>query len=202
MAGARDITRLVPPAYQEYAANLLADRGFRSMSAIERGVLHSIRLECWVNECVPSDPAALARVLGLDGAEVAAGLTSRVLRYLARKESPESVLVCPQLDAYRAQLDERRAKLSDGGRRGAEHTNQVRRDRSVYRTSGHPDSQPVAHPGTEGVGHPDGPLSTVQNSSNQNSVYRDEHSKFLDEMNGLAPFEQTGARRGNGSAHA
>lgn len=204
MASAHENERRNPPAYQEYAADLLADRGFRSMSAAERGVLFSMRLECWCNRSVPADPASLARVLGLEASEVKDGLTERVLRYFEAQEGAECVLVCPQLDAYRTRLDERHAKMSEGGRRGADHTNQSRRDRIGSRGLGHPDALPDGHPAHDGGGHPGGLLSRAEQSrAKQNrtaSIGRsNEHADFIAALEGPALFE-AGARSGRATA--
>lgn len=192
------------PCYQEYAADWLADRGFRSMSAVERGVLYTLRLETWVNGSVPADPAALARVLGLDLAEVQAGLTQRVLRYFRAEEGVEPVLTCPELEDYRRHLNERHAKLSDAGRRGAGVTNQVRRDRVARPDVSQPDGLPDGYhagdpdglPASQQRGHPDGPLSRAeQSTAEQNLAYRDDADPFLKELEGPSEFEQAAAAR-------
>jgi hypothetical protein len=59
-----------PPAFQEYPASILAERNFRLMSLPERGLLFTIRLECWVNGSVPSLPDELAKYLGLNPTDV------------------------------------------------------------------------------------------------------------------------------------
>lgn len=59
-----------PPAYQEYAASMIADQRFRAMSLAERGLLYTMRIECWVNHSLPKTPEKLAKVLGLEIAEL------------------------------------------------------------------------------------------------------------------------------------
>jgi hypothetical protein len=185
-----------PPAYQEYAATMLADRGFRSMSAAERGVLFTMRLECWVNGSVPADPTSLARVLGIEVAEVKRALTPRVLRHFDEAmHDEERVLVCPQLDDYRRQLEERQSRMSAGGRRGAVHTNQARRDRPK---AGHPDDYPDALPDGPPDGPPDGVLSIDKTSTAKTrtaSLERDD--AFVAALEGPASFE-IGGGRGSG----
>jgi len=206
MAEPRENGRRAPPAYQEYAADLLADRSFRSMSAAERGVLFSMRLECWTNRSVPCNPLELARVLGLQESEVTEGLTARVLRYFEAQEGPERVLVCPQLDDYRRQLDERHSRMSAGGRKGADHTNHSRRDRANQSDNAHPDGHPVSHqtarpdghPACNQTAHPDGALSKEETSPAEKSkdkLVDDGHTDFRDAMSGPAPFEEAAARR-------
>lgn len=43
------------PAYQEYAATILAQLSFRTMTLQERGLLYTMRLECWVNMRLPQN---------------------------------------------------------------------------------------------------------------------------------------------------
>lgn len=107
------------PAYQEYAASVMAKTQYRVLSLSERGLLYTLKLECWVNRQMPADPATLARVLGFDVAEVAAALP-QVLPFFAI-DGP--ALSCPELDDYRAHIDGRREKLSEAGKKGAAKTN-------------------------------------------------------------------------------
>lgn len=51
--------RETPPAYQEYAADMLSNRHFRMMTLQQRGLLYTLRLECWVNGSVPCDLTSL-----------------------------------------------------------------------------------------------------------------------------------------------
>mgnify|MGYP007026270862 FL=1 len=50
-----------PPAYQEYASTMLADISFRSMNMEARGLLYTMRLECWANGRMPSEIESLDR---------------------------------------------------------------------------------------------------------------------------------------------
>lgn len=110
------------PAYQEYAAAMLARAEFRVLGLAARGLLYTLRLECWVNVRLPSDPVRLARVLGLPAAEVEQALAelNPFFTMLAGD------LRCPELDDYRAHLDERRQRQAAGGRAGAAKTNGAR----------------------------------------------------------------------------
>lgn len=53
------------PAFQEYAATMLALLPFRTMTLQDRGLLYTMRLECWVNVRLPYNHNDLAKVLGL-----------------------------------------------------------------------------------------------------------------------------------------
>ena len=107
------------PAYQEYAANMLADIDFRSLDLAARGLLYTLRLECWVNVRMPSCPALLAKVLGLPENEVARGLKGLSPFF----NDDAGMLYCKSLEGYRAAQSERRARQSAGGKKGAETTN-------------------------------------------------------------------------------
>jgi uncharacterized protein YdaU (DUF1376 family) len=114
MAQSRDA-----PAYQEYPANFMARIQYRVMSLAERGLLLTLRHECWVNKQVPADPCTLARMLGYEVNEVSAALPA-VMPFFALAGG---CIVCPELDAYRAHLEGIRERQSQGGRQGAAKTN-------------------------------------------------------------------------------
>ena len=103
------------PAYQEYAAAMMASTPYRLLGLAERGLLYTMRLECWVNHGLPENPAALAKILGFDAAEVAAALPA-VMPFF-RKEN--GFITCPELDDYRRHLEATRLKQSEGGKQSA-----------------------------------------------------------------------------------
>jgi uncharacterized protein YdaU (DUF1376 family) len=104
-----------PPAFQEYAAAMMAKTEYRLMSLAGRGLLYTMRLECWVNRRLPPDAPRLARVLGFDVAEVAA-LIPEVQPFFAIDQGG---LYCPELEDYREHVDDRRHKQSEGGKQTA-----------------------------------------------------------------------------------
>lgn len=104
-----------PPAFQEYAAAMMAKTEYRLMSLAGRGLLYTMRLECWVNKRLPPDAPRLARVLGFDADEVAA-LLPEVQPFFAVDQGG---LYCPELEDYREHVDERRQKQSEGGKQTA-----------------------------------------------------------------------------------
>ena len=107
------------PAFQEYAADLLAKREFRMMTFTERGLLMTMRLECWVNKCVPSERSELAILFGQSEQVIKTHLTPNVLRFFM----PDGAnLICPELEAYRQNQEARNAALSEGGRNGGKAT--------------------------------------------------------------------------------
>ena len=108
-----------PPAYQEYASNMMARAEYRVMSLLERGLMDTMRRECWVNHGVPADPAVLAKFLGYDLGEIRAALPA-VMPIFALQNGK---IVCPELDDYRAHLGGIRVKQAEGGKKGAAKTN-------------------------------------------------------------------------------
>lgn len=119
MSGAKISLGMKAPAYQEYAANMLANGDFRALSLAERGLLYTVRLECWANGGVPSDMRRLANFLRFDEADITAALPA-IASFLRQDQGK---LICPDLDDYRAAQEERRRRQSDGGKKGAASTN-------------------------------------------------------------------------------
>lgn len=107
------------PAFQEYAATMMACIDYRCMSLSERGLLYSLRLECWANKRLPADVTTLARVLGYEVQDIQMALP-KVMPFFAVEGDR---LFCPELEAYRVHLDGRRDKLSAAGKIGAAKTN-------------------------------------------------------------------------------
>src|SRR5690554_5645482 len=92
-----------PPAYQEYPAPMLSKLAFRTMSMQERGLLYTLRLECWVNKKLPRDPGDLAKVLGLPPQEVADAIDAVMPFFMVA----DKFIYCPELEDYRQHLEER-----------------------------------------------------------------------------------------------
>lgn len=122
------------PAYQEYAASMMARTEYRVMSMPGRGLLLTLRHECWVNGELPADPAVLARVLGFPQEQID-GALSEVRAFFTFEAG---MIRCPELDDYRLHLEERRQKQSKGGRAGAAKTNGVRSDSRTGSPTGKP----------------------------------------------------------------
>jgi hypothetical protein len=115
------------PAYQEYAADVLANAQFRLMTLSERGLLDTIRRECWVNGSVPMQPTHMAKYLGFTEIEISKNLTRSVLSFFDVAE--DGNLRCPELDLYREMLNTRHKALSDGGGAGGRKTQENIRSR-------------------------------------------------------------------------
>lgn len=107
------------PAYQEYAATILAQLPFRTMTLQDRGLLYTMRLECWVNVRLPHNHTDLAKVLGLPVGEIVGSLAA-VMPFF---EVVNGFIISPELENYRAYLEDRKSKQSNGGKRGSAITN-------------------------------------------------------------------------------
>ena len=110
-----------PPAFQEYAAAMISRREYRAMSLAERGLLYSLRLECWVNRTAPADPAILAKVLGYPADEIRAALPAVLAFFTVAGDD----LFSPELDDYRAY----RARIRLDQVDSAKATNEKRKNR-------------------------------------------------------------------------
>lgn len=107
------------PAFQEYASDMLANSRYRIMSLSERGLMDTMRRECWVNGSIPKEPEELAAYLGKPIEEIITNLSVRVLGFFREQND---LLICPELNAYRAGLEDRSKKMSVGGQRGGKAT--------------------------------------------------------------------------------
>ena len=110
------------PAYQEYAATIMAQLSFRTMSLQDRGLLYTMRLECWVNMRLPNNHNDLAKVLGAPVAEVMASLPA-VMPFFA---IDGDFIISHELEDYRKHLADRKLKQSQGGKNGSTITNSKR----------------------------------------------------------------------------
>lgn len=154
------------PAFQEYAAAMLSRLPFRTMTLQERGLLYTMRLECWVNARLPGNPGDLAKVLGLPVAEVTASLPA-VMPFF---EVVDGYIISPELEDYRAHLAERKHKQSQGGKRGSAITN-GKRNRPAKAADAGASSTPSSNSRLprRGGGESSVQPSTAQQSQNQPS---------------------------------
>ncbi len=113
-----------PPAFQEYAADLLANAQYRMMNLDEKGLFHLLRNECWVNDRVPAKHHELSSYLGVKYEKITECLTEKVLGFFITEND---YLICPELNRYREQLNERSKKLSSAGHAGGKKTQENNR---------------------------------------------------------------------------
>ncbi len=102
---------------------MLSRREYRAMTLSQRGLLYSLRLECWVNRTVPANPATLAKVLGQPEKEIRAALPA-VMDFFAVSGDE---LFSPELDDYRAY----RARIRLDQVKSAKATNLKRKSRGI-----------------------------------------------------------------------
>jgi len=98
---------------------MLANVHFRQMPLAARGLLYTLRLECWENHRLPADLGELAGVLRFDESEIIAAM--QWLDTFIRTK--DGWLTSPELDDYRQHLADRRKAQSNGGKKGAAKTN-------------------------------------------------------------------------------
>ncbi len=132
------------PAYQEYAASMMARLEYRTLTLAQRGLLYSMRLECWVNQFLPESAEVLARILGFDPAEIAAELPY-VMPFF---EVENGRITSPDLEAYRRRVEGIRERQAQGGKAGAAKTNarKTRADTGVSGNSGKPSGDSTSNP--------------------------------------------------------
>jgi len=109
------VTKRPAPAYQEFASDILANAQYRMMSLAERGLLDTMRKECWVNGSIPASSVDISAYLKFDEVEVQKLLSKKVLSFFTQIDDH---LVCHELEGYRANLEERNRKIAEGGKRG------------------------------------------------------------------------------------
>ena len=95
------------------------------MSLAERGLWDTIKKECWVNGSVPSNKIELAKYLGLPVEKVMESMTPNLMTSF---KVVDSDLICPELDGYRLQIEDRRQRQSDGGKNGGKKAQSNRRN--------------------------------------------------------------------------
>ena len=174
-----------PPAYQEYASTMLADISFRSMNMEARGLLYTMRLECWANGRMPSEIESLSTVLGKP-------VTSEMLKAIdSFFDIDEKHITSPELENYRAYLDERREKQSKGGKKGAKITNtKCGGIAKAMPTTNHKQRTKTKVTGNPQVPRRGSDESLVQSSStkqSQNKLIVEQDYNFLDK-DGIDPL--------------
>lgn len=105
------------PAYQEYASDMMARLDYRRLSFEERGLLFTLRLECWVNKSLPADYGDLAKVLGCPESTVAKLFPALLPFFSISNDS--NTISCPELEQHRAHILGIRHAQSMGGKKTA-----------------------------------------------------------------------------------
>jgi hypothetical protein len=164
-----------PPAYLEYAADVLSSLQWRMMSFAERGLWDTMRKECWVNGKVPADPVQLSLLLNKPLEEVSQALGAKVLSSF---ESEGEYLVSPELEAYRRSLKDKRDRMAAGGRIGGLKTQKrVHEARASLQSTSEATLKPLS-----GDKLKRGDVSRKQMSSG--GEFLAEHQKWIDAYEG------------------
>ena len=119
------------PAYQEYAANILAQLPFRTITLQDRGLLWTMRMECWVNKQLPNNPNVIAKAFGLPVDEVVSSLPAVMPFFRIEGD----FIICPELEDYRIHINERKQKQSQGGINSASKKAKEKRKKSTKSSS-------------------------------------------------------------------
>ena len=98
---------------------MLANVNFRQMPLAARGLLYTLRLECWENHRLPADLKRLASVLRFDEAEIIAAMQWLDPFF----QTNDGWITSPDLEDYRTHLAGQRKAQSVGGKKGAAKTN-------------------------------------------------------------------------------
>ena len=114
---------------------MMAKIEYRTMTLAERGLLYTMRLECWVNDKLPANPASLAKVLGYSEAEVKKALPAVIPFFV----EIVGFFSSPELDRYKLHLADARKKMVEGGQKGGVKSAQKRAAKNAQkRASKHP----------------------------------------------------------------
>lgn len=162
------------PAYQEYAAAMMAKLAYRTMSLQERGLAWTMRNECWVNGSLPGRHDLLAKVLGVSEQEIDDSLPA----VMAFFEVSEGAIFCPELEDYRKHLEEQKAKKIAGGRLGATITNKKKKN-AKNRMDSDSTANPAANPTTNPTTIPQLPRRVKVGSLVQSSTVKPSQDQSL-----------------------
>lgn len=173
-----DKTLRPPPSYQEYASDLLANRHYMLMSLSEHGLFDVMRKQCWVNKSVPINKEDLAKIIGCKVSEVEANLSPHVLHFFIEKEGE---YICPELENYRLNLEDRRRRISEGGKKGGETT----QAKNKGRLKGSP--KPLSRDGQSRDDLIGNEFESIESDVNENTL-SEESSKWINDYDQTEPF--------------
>lgn len=99
------------PAFQFYPKDYLSDAHTRAMTFKQRGMYADLLCHCWLEGALPSDPAAISRILGIPTATRFVTNDWPVIRPCFRQS--EAGWVHPRLDKEREKQDSYRRRQTD-----------------------------------------------------------------------------------------
>lgn len=107
------------PAFQYYPKDFLTDSNVLAMSLTEIGAYWKLISICWIDDTLPTSPAALARLVGVPQAHFAR-LWPAIAPCFKEKSGR---LIHPRLERERAAQAAYRAKQADNGKKGGRPRN-------------------------------------------------------------------------------
>ena len=105
-----------PPAYLEYASDMLGERNFQILSLQQKGLLYAMKLELWLNYTLPTNLQNLAKILHEAEDEVAQNLPA-IMPFFAIVDNE---IISPELEMYRSKLNAKRNLQSAAGKKTQE----------------------------------------------------------------------------------
>jgi hypothetical protein len=165
-----------PPFWKCFASNWLSNEQFMLATLAERGLFFSILNFCWENETIPSDPKAMARMLGVDDpGEITKAIGKLINTFTEKSSEDSSRLIAPILDKQFSGFAEQRKAMIEGGRKGGKRT----------QSSPEESSPPSSHPSRGGKASDMNRNDVNLHDLNSNAVYRErltkEQKEWLDE---------------------
>jgi hypothetical protein len=125
-----------PPAYQEYPSDLLANEHYKLMDLDERGLFHTLRHYCWVNESIPANESLLAELLNLTESYLDKTFSHRVRNFFCKSDTDPSRLISPELNDYKQGLIEKSRRRAEAGKIGGLKSVESRvRDRATLESA-------------------------------------------------------------------
>lgn len=100
------------PSFQEFAASMMSRIEYRTLSLTERGLLYTLRLECWVNQYLPSDFDLLSKMIGYEVDDVQKAFNAITPFF----EIENGFLCSRELENYRLTVQDIRNAQSKGGK--------------------------------------------------------------------------------------
>jgi len=143
------------------------------MSLSEHGLFDVMKKQCWVNKSVPANVEEMAKIIGCKVTEVEANLSPHVLHFFIEKDGE---YICPELDNYRHNLEERHRRISEGGKRGGEITQAKNKGRLKGNLKA------LSRDEQSGDDLNGSEIESLESDINENSL-SDDAQKFVDEMN-------------------
>jgi uncharacterized protein YdaU (DUF1376 family) len=104
------------PGFVLRADREFTDERMRALSMREAGLVYWLKLACWCNGDAPSDPRAIARLIGAETSDVKRALTPTVKAMFIQCGDR---LQSPELEQERLEATRRKRAFSEAGKRGA-----------------------------------------------------------------------------------